>query len=123
MSFESESEKNTQVNTTQIHRNKRGTELPAEGCASRSASTRSAGTVHGTVPAKNTQPKNHHGSWRSAMGVKIAREMLADEKKLQKVVEPVCRKPVPGHGDRQEQRHPPLEVQLAPGRISRVQRL
>src|SRR5579864_1551039 len=69
MSFESEIEKNTQVNTTQIHRNRVGLNWP-RGARQPLASTRKAGTVQGTVPARNTQPKNHQGSWRSAMGVK-----------------------------------------------------
>src|ERR1700723_1618707 len=69
MSFESEMEKNTPMNTTHIHRNKVGLNWP-RGLRQPLTSTRNAGTVQGTVPAKKTQPKNHQGSWRSAMGVK-----------------------------------------------------
>src|SRR5260370_41914177 len=69
MSFESDSEKNTPMKTTQIHRNRAGSK--AAGDARRRQppqSTRSADRVHGILPAKNTPPKNHHRSPRSAMG-------------------------------------------------------
>src|SRR5579863_1677119 len=73
MSFESDSEKNTTMNTTQIHRNSAGSKAADDGEGRRRQppqSTRKAGSVHGMLPARNTAPKNHHGSWRSAIGVK-----------------------------------------------------
>src|ERR1700682_2769317 len=73
MSFESDSEKKTPMNTTQTHRNIVGWNLPpAAGVRARQPppNTRNAGKVHGILPAKNTPAKNHHGSWRSAAGVK-----------------------------------------------------
>src|SRR5271165_818649 len=73
MSFESDSEKKTPMNTTQIHRNSTGWKAPPPAGAhlrQPPPNARSADRVKGTLPAKNTAPKNHHGSWRSAMGVK-----------------------------------------------------
>ncbi len=69
MSLESDREKKTPMNTTQIHRNRLGSNS-AGGARRRQppSSTRTAGTVHGTLPARNTPAKNHQGSWRSAIG-------------------------------------------------------
>src|SRR6202020_1736951 len=83
MSFESEIEKNTQMNTTHIQRNKVGLNWP-RGVRQPLRSTRSAGTVQGTVPAKKTQPKNHQGSRRSAMGVKKRAQCSRTKKNCRK---------------------------------------
>ncbi len=63
MSFESESEKKTPMKTTQIHRNSVESNAPGDACRRQPPpNTRSADSVHGTLPARNTPPKNHHGS-------------------------------------------------------------
>ncbi len=69
-----ESEKNTPMNTTQIHRNSTGwnspprLEGPVPGAPPPTprrrhppANTRSAEKVQGMLPARNTPPKNHQG--------------------------------------------------------------
>src|ERR1700727_18052 len=69
MSLELESEKNRQTKTTQIHRNKAGLNGP-RGVRQPVTSTRNAGTVQGTVPARKTQPKDHQGSSHSGSACK-----------------------------------------------------
>ncbi len=121
MSFESEIEKNTQMKTTHIHRNKLGLNEP-RGLRQPLTSTRNAGTVQGTVPARKTQPKNHQGSRRSAMGVKKRAKCSRTKKNCRKSLSRCAASAMPGHGNTQEQRHSDLKMQLAPRRkITRAQ--
>src|SRR5882724_3611210 len=86
MSFESDSEKKTPMKTTQIQRNNAG--LNAAGdpprCRQPPPNTLSADRVHGMLPARNTPPKNHHGSCRSAMGVKYRAKCSCTKKNSRK---------------------------------------
>ncbi len=126
MSLESDSEKNTPMNTIQIQRNSSGSNAP--GAARRrhpDPNTRSAGSVHGTLPAKNTPAKNHHGFLPIGDGGQEPRHVLVHEEELQEIRQSPRGEPVPGHGDREKQRQAPLQVQPAPrpevARISAVQ--
>src|ERR1700730_15994127 len=85
MSFESEREKKTPMNTIQIHRNRAGSKR--SGAARRrhpKPRARSAGSVQGKLPAKNTPAKNHQGASRSALGVKYRARCSCTKKNSRK---------------------------------------
>ena len=59
------------MNAAQSQRNSGALNSPGRPRARQpSASTRSAGMIHGMLPANSTGAKNHHDSSRSASGVR-----------------------------------------------------
>src|ERR1700675_3983703 len=87
MSFESDNKKKTPIKITQIHRNTVGWNSPPVGDTlfrHPPPSTRSADTVQGKLPARNTAAKNHHGSSRSATGVRYRARCSCTKKNSRK---------------------------------------
>ena len=122
MSFESESEKNTHDEHHPDPQKKRGIEVAgaARARASRKTTTRSADSVHGTLPARNTAAEEPPRLLAVGARRQVARKMLVHEKKLQEITEPARRQPMPGHRNGQKQRQAPRRLQPAPRRDSRA---
>jgi hypothetical protein len=86
MSFESDSEKNTPTNTTQIHRNSLGSEFPGDArAASRCPARATRRASRARCPPETPSAEEPPRLLTIGNGRQVPREMLVHEEKLQEI--------------------------------------